>query len=170
MQTVAPKLSLEEFQDRYGHADRAYEYWNGEARSKGIPTWIHGLLQKIVMLVLDEAGFESAPEVELRIAREIHPRPDVIATRTQPVEEPYPSRALDVVVEIISEDDRISNIREHCHKYEEWGFTGIYLVDPSDRSVVQWRNGASIPVPELAGIPVQKIWAELDRRLRQPRE
>ncbi len=44
---------------------------------------MHGLLQKIVMQLLDSAGFTSASEVELRIDPGAHPMPDVIASRTK---------------------------------------------------------------------------------------
>jgi len=39
----------------------------------------------------------------------------------------------------------------------------FYLVDPSDRSVVQWLDGATTPCAELASIPVGRIWDALDR-------
>ena len=47
-------------------------------------------------------------------------------------------------------------------KYQDWGFGHIYLVDPSDRSVVEWRDGAQSPVATFAGIPAERIWRELD--------
>ncbi len=34
---------------------------------------------------------------------------------------------------------------------------------PSDRSVVQWLDGATTPCTELASIPVQRIWDALDQ-------
>ena len=167
MATVTQKLTFEEFQLQYGRGDRVYEFWYGEARPKGVPTWVHGLLQRIVLQLLTEAGFESAPEVELRIEFGAHPRPDVIATKTQALTDAYPTQGLDVVVEIISEDDTFPNVREHCRKYQEWGFGKIYLVDPSDRSVSEWQAGATLPARDLTGIPVERIWKELDRALER---
>lgn len=40
-------LTLEEFNARYAHED-GYEYWFGEVVQKGLPTWLHGLLQVIL--------------------------------------------------------------------------------------------------------------------------
>ena len=48
-----------------------------------MPTWVHGLLQKIVMQLLEEAGFIAASKVELRIDLGDHPKPDVIAARSK---------------------------------------------------------------------------------------
>ncbi len=164
MALVTRKLTLEEFEARYAHADRSYEFWYGEAVQKGMPTWVHGLLQKIIMQLLEQQGFIAASEVELRIEPGAHPRPDVIATRAKLPTGLYPTEALDVVVEIVSEDDRYPMAREKCRKYQAWGFGRIYLVDPRDRSVLEWRDGTEIPSSKLAGVPVEKIWQELGRQ------
>jgi Uma2 family endonuclease len=161
--TATGKLTFEQFQSQYEHGDRAYEFWYGEAIPKGMPTWVHGLLQKIIMQLLTEAGYFSASEVELRIEEGAHPRPDVIGTKTIPHGQ-YPTTGLEVVVEIISEDDIYPLIREKCRKYQAWGFSAIYLVDPSDRSVVAWKDGALIPSAELAAVPVERIWNLLDEQ------
>ncbi len=164
MTISSPKLTFEQFQAQYGEADRAYEFWAGEAREKGMPTIIHGLLQGIIIELLRRRGFIAASEVELRIDPEIHPRPDVIATRKLRAEK-YPTSAWDVVVEIISEDDKLANVKDHCRRYQAWGFGAVYLVDPSDRSLSEWRNGALLPADDLAGVPTGEIWSALDRAL-----
>ena len=114
------------------------------------------------MQLLEQAGFVAAPEIELRIEAGARPKPDVVATKTKPVA--YPTEGLDVAVEIISEDDRYSVIRKNCRKYQEWGFEHIYLIDPSNRTVTEWREGSQISCSEFAGVPVEQIWRELDRQ------
>src|SRR5689334_4724037 len=104
MPAAAEKLTYAEFQLKYGHSERPYEYWHGEARPKAMPTWIHGLIQAIISEFLTRAGFVAGSEVELRIVPDAFPRPDIIATAGE-VEDPYPTRALDIVVEILSADD-----------------------------------------------------------------
>ncbi len=64
----------------------------------------HGLLQTIVMMLLDEAGYKSGSEVKLKISPAFQPVPDVIATSGQ-VEMPYPTRPVDVMGEILSPED-----------------------------------------------------------------
>ena len=58
MATVAApaKLTLGEFETLYGDSKPHYEYWDEEARQKTKPTLLHGLLQKIMMLLLDDLG------------------------------------------------------------------------------------------------------------------
>jgi hypothetical protein len=49
MATAISKLTLVEFKAQYGHDDSAFEFWFGEAVARSMPTWVHGLLQKIIM-------------------------------------------------------------------------------------------------------------------------
>ena len=163
MATTAAKLTFAQFRQQFGNSDRAYEFWYGEAIPKCMPTWVHGLLQGIIMRLLEEAGFQAAAsEVELRIDPDAHPRPDVIASKNKP-HSAYPTQAADVVVEIVSEDEPFPYLKDKCRKYKAWGFAGVYVVDPSDRTVSEW-NGALVVTDKLAGIPAARIWQELDQR------
>ena len=162
MRTAVQKLTFEEFQSQYEGADRAFEFWYGEAIPKGAATLVHGFLQKTIMKLLDEAGFNSAGDVELRIEQNARPRPDVVATKNKFPNEPYPTKAFDVVVEIVSEDDSYSYMREKCRIYRSWGIQQIYLVDPSDRAVLEWRDGNEMLCTHLAGVSVEQIWEALD--------
>ena len=164
MATVASKLTIAQFQEQFGGGDRAYEFWYGEAIPKSMPTVVHGLLQKIIMLLLDEAGYMAASEVDLHIDPQARPRPDVIASRSMPVAEPYPTKGWDVAVDVLSEDDSYTYLKEKARKFREWGFAQIFVVDPTDRSVAEWKEGQFITVTMLAGVDVERIWQELDRQ------
>jgi Uma2 family endonuclease len=161
MATTTAKLTLEQFQEQFGRGDRVYEFWYGEAIVKSMPTWVHGLLQAILLQLLKEAGFHAASEVELRIDPNAHPRPDIIASKSKP-RGTYPTEAADIVVEIVSEDEPFPHLKDKCRKYKAWGFGHVFVVDPSDRSVSEW-NGALVETDNLAGIPASRIWYELDQ-------
>jgi Putative restriction endonuclease len=79
------------------------------------------------MFLLDEAGFISAPGVEIRIDPELRPKPDVIATRDKRPTGDYPTEPLDVVCEIASEQSDHEHVNRKCRKYEEWGFKHVYV-------------------------------------------
>lgn len=166
MAALAEKLSFVEFQLKYGHGDRSYEYWHGEAVPKGLPTWVHGLLQRIVMELLTQAGYIAASEVELRIVPDAHPKPDVIATAGE-IEEPYPTKAVDVVVEILSEDDPMPYLLEKCQNYHSWGFEYIYVINPESRQVFRWIGTALEVSNTLTSIPSARIWQALDDAMRR---
>ena len=69
-----------------------------------------------------------------------------------------------MLVEILSEDDSYLFILEKCRNYQTWGFGMIYLVNPAERSVVEFKNGQILPCDELASIPVSRIWTVLDEQ------
>ncbi|HEY6988045.1 MAG TPA: Uma2 family endonuclease [Bryobacteraceae bacterium] len=165
MATVAQKLTVAEFERQYGHEKPYYEFWRGEAVQKSMPTWIHGLLQKIVMNLLGQAGYKAGSEVKLKIDPDFHPLPDVIATRGR-IETPYPTKAVEVVVEILSDDDPMWRILTKCRAYQGWGFEQIYVIDPQTRVVFRWTDQRLEEVNAFASIPVDGIWLALDEELR----
>ena len=166
MRAIEEKLTYAEFQVRYERADLAYEYWMGNAIPKAAHTWIHGLLQGIIGELLNEAGYTAGASVELRIIPDAHPKPDIIATSGK-INESYPSKAVDVVVEILSTEDPMLYVLEKCEAYRTWGFEHVYVVNPDSRQVFRW-TGSALEVSEmLTSIPVTRIWERLDRSKRK---
>ncbi len=166
MAAVAEKLTLLDFQSKYGRSERRYEYWYGEAVQKGMPTWIHGFLQIVIGQLLIEAGYFAGAEVELRIIAEAHPMPDVIAT-SGALDEPYPTKAVNVVVEILSKNDGAQYVLEKCEAYKTWGFEYIYVVNPDNRQLFRWTGTALEISDTLVSIPAERIWEQLDKAVRR---
>jgi Uma2 family endonuclease len=164
MASVAGKLSFAEFQLKYAQSDRSYEYWDGEAIPKAMPTWIHGFLQALVCRLLREAGYKSGSEVELRIDPRFYPKPDVIAT-TRKLEMPYPTKAVEVVVEILSPEDSMSHLLEKCRLYAEWGSPYVYAIDPDSRLIYRYTARGLETADTLVSIPASQIWTALDQDL-----
>jgi Uma2 family endonuclease len=164
MDTVTEKITLAEFEKQYGHEKPYYEFWHGEAVQKSMPTWIHGLLQMILSSLLSEAGYKAGSEVKLKIDPDFHPVPDVIATR-RPIEAPYPTKAVEIVIEILSDDDPMSRVLAKCRTYQSWGFEQIYVVDPQTRTVFRWIDQRLEETNTLASLPVIRIWTALDQEL-----
>jgi Uma2 family endonuclease len=166
MAAVAEKLTLLEFQEKYEGCDRSYEYWYGQAMPKGMPTWIHGSLVLIVGGLLLESGYIAGSDIELRIIPDAHPRPDIIASK-RAAEEPYPTRAVDVVVEILSPDDAMPYVLEKCEAYRTWGFEYIYVVNPDGRQLFRWTGTGLEISATLTSIPALRIWERLDEAIRR---
>jgi Uma2 family endonuclease len=165
MAATVDRLSFAEFQSKYGHSDRAYEYWHGEAIPKAMPTWIHGFLQFFISQLLFEIGYKPGSEVDLRIDPDAIPRPDLIATKGK-IEHPYPTKAVDVVVEILSKDDAMPYLLEKCQAYQDWGFEYIYVVNPDSRQIFRWTARGLETSEVLVSIPVARIWSALDQALQ----
>src|SRR5438874_852435 len=107
-------MTVEQFDLQYGQRKPYFEYWFGQPVQKVTPTWVHSILQKILMRLLDDAGYESGAEVKLKISGNFQPLPDVCAVLPGEVELPYPTRPVEVVVEILSTDDQFSQMVTKC--------------------------------------------------------
>jgi Uma2 family endonuclease len=173
MGAIAEKLTLAEFERQYRDRKPNHEYWFGEAVPKAIPTWLHGLLQKIIMKLLDESGYLSASEVKLKISPDFEPVPDVIATAGR-IEVPYPTKSVDVVVEILSPDDAFQRVLRKCKLYAEWGISNTFVLDPESREAWTWDSAADVLKPATVfllkngqSITLKRIFDELDAALAE---
>ena len=161
------KLSLQEFHDRYDGEKPYFEYWDGEAVQKSMPTRLHSLIQKILLHLLDAMGFDSGPEVTLKLDPAYEPIPDVIAAEGH-IGDPYPTEPFEVVIEILSPADPFARVVRKCHLYEHWGIRQVVVIDPQDRLVWSFENGSLHETDIIARrgesvITAQELWAEVDR-------
>ncbi len=172
MATAIDLLNLEDFRERYADEKPYYEYWFGEAVQKTVPTWLHSLLQAILTDILNRSGYRAGPEVELRIDPNWQPKADIAAALV--VEHPYPTKPVDVVVEIVSPEDRMGRVFEKCRQYARIGITKTFVLDPQLRYAWEWSREtenlervSTLQLPNGRVIDVANIWQELDRR-QQP--
>jgi Uma2 family endonuclease len=66
-----------------------------------VPDKLHALLRKLLMRLLDAAGYESGGEFDFKARRDWQPRPDVAILAEG--DERYPTKP-SLVVEILSDD------------------------------------------------------------------
>ena len=166
MATAPVRLSLEEFHSRYAGEKPYYEYWFGEAVQKSVGTLSHGILQLIVGELLRRAGYKVAAELELRIDPQWEPVPDVAAWLRR-IAGRYPTEPIDVVVEILSPEDRMSHVMSKCGHYERIGIQQIFVLDPEEKKGWQWSKGSleSVTVLHLKNgnaIDLTEVWKRLD--------
>jgi Uma2 family endonuclease len=169
MATATHLLTLQEFRERYAEEKPYFEYWFGEAVQKSANTWLHSLLQGILAEILNHSGYRSGPELELRIASDWQPKADVAAALE--IEHPYPTKAVDVVAEILSPDDRMSRVFEKCRQYARIGITKIFVLDPESKAIWEWSRETGnlervsmMNLPNGRNIAVADVWSELDLR------
>jgi Uma2 family endonuclease len=167
-------LTVEEFHRLYDGAKPAYEYWFGEAVRKPMPTILRGIVQAILVLLLERAGWNTSTEVRLKIVPEAEPVSDVIAIQGK-FRGSYPTQAPQLCIEILSPPDKLSKALEKAKRYISWGSQCVWIIDPEKRTA--WacsREGTFEPtwispngvlrIGETA-IELQDLFAEVDRRL-----
>ena len=168
---VAEHLSLEEFRSRYAGMKPYFEYWNGEPVQKAMPTSLHILVQFHLSILLKEAGYKALSESELRIDPGWQPVPDVIGTLR--IEQPYPTEPVDVVVEVLSPEDRMNRVKTKCRKYSQLGIKQVLVVDPQLRFGLEWNPETgqltefeSVSLPNGNTLSFNELWRRLDLELQ----
>jgi len=165
MATAVQPLTLQEFRTRYHDQKPYFEYWFGEAIQKAVPTWLHAVLQGIMIQILVRAGYKSGSELELRIDAEWQPVADVVGT-LRSIDQ-YPTDPVEIVVEILSPDDRLSYVLKKCQNYARIGIPQIFVLDPETKSGWQWNSGSLETVSQLkfangSVVPLSDVWRQLD--------
>jgi Uma2 family endonuclease len=173
MAALPEALTLEEFHKLFDGEKPAYEFWYGRAVRKSMPTALHGIVQAILLMLLERAGWNTASEVRLKIVREVEPVPDLIAIRGK-FKGLYPAAAPELCVEILSPDDTLAKTLEKAQRYIAWGSQHVWIIDPEKRTA--WDLSAEAPAPSWippdsclriaeTAINLSTIFAEVDKKL-----
>jgi Uma2 family endonuclease len=161
-------LTPEQFEALYGGEKPYYEYWAGEPVQKAIPTWLHALIQQLLVRKFEDLGYQSGAEVTVRIDPAYWPIPDVIAIEGT-MTEAYPTTAFEIVVEILSPEDTFSRVLRKCRLYANWGIQRILVIDPATRIVWSFEQGVLKETDLIArrgesALMANELWQDVDRR------
>src|SRR3984957_4425063 len=135
------KLSLQEFHDRYDGEKPYFEYWDGEAVQKTMPTRLHSLIQEILVRLLGALGYDAGQEITLKLDPAYEPIPDVIAAEGG-IGDPYPTEPFEVAIEILSPEDPFARVLRKCRRYDKWGIGQVVVVDPKARLIWRFESGS----------------------------
>jgi Uma2 family endonuclease len=142
------------------------EFVHGEIVERGMPDYIHGRLEGLIFAQFDRLRQAHAlyPSIEVRmqVAADLYRIPDV-AVFCGPASQPVPDMPPFVVVEILSKDDRHSDLMQKLEEYREWGVANIWVIDPSTKrfSMYTERGLENISSLSLSDYPFQLTPAEL---------
>jgi Uma2 family endonuclease len=172
MATVGSHLSLEEFHRLYDGEKPYREYWFGEAVPKPMATAIHGAIQCVLMMLLLRRGWKTASEVRLKIVPYAQPVPDIIVSRAK-FEQPYPTKPMEICVEILSPEDRLKKAIQKAGYYLDWGVQYYWIIDPGTRTALivtaEHRDGiwihpdGALTAGDDTEIPLSEIFDEADK-------
>jgi Uma2 family endonuclease len=162
------KLRRDRFREAFAGRKPHFELLDGEAVQKALPTKLHSILQFVLAVMLKELGFKSRPELTLAIDESWEPVPDVTGILGAE-EDPYPTHAVAVAVEILSPDDRFVRVIQKCRKYADWGVVDILVFDPIGREAWSWdaSEGNLVRIPgkhRFRALPVELDLTEVFRR------
>jgi len=108
------------------------EYIDGVLRPKPMPTRKHGRIQGWLVVLIERGfpEFEAATEVTVRIRASRYMVPDLLVQRRDRIQDPYPIEPVHLCVEILSPDDRMSEVFAKCEEYHAWGVATTWIIDP----------------------------------------
>jgi|SRR5580700_9556173 Uma2 family endonuclease len=142
------------------------EFVHGEIVERGMPDEIHSAIQFLILLkfgsLVQSYPLYPRPEIRMRVGRDRYRVADIAifaGSHPQPVPETPPLE----VVEILSKDDRHSDVIQKLEEYREWGVAHIWVIDPSTKrfwlyNELGLQNASSLALSEY---PFQLTPAEL---------
>jgi Uma2 family endonuclease len=151
MNVALTSVPVEEYLRTTYHPDR--EYVDGQLVERNVGEHYHSLMQGLITTALNvrrrERRFRVFPEQRVRMNDEPRYRiPDICVVRL-----PYRVTPIlvqpDLVIEIVSPDDRPSDLLAKVGEYLRAGIPHIWVVDPYKRSVVEADAGGIREVRNL---------------------
>jgi Uma2 family endonuclease len=172
MASPAQFLSLQQFEQTYGHEKPYYEYWFGEAVQKSMPTSQHGTTQGLLFMLLTTRGWRASCEVKLKLSPYANPIPDLVAD-PKPIESPFPTKPFALCIEILSPTDDLRRLFQKCAHYLDWGIQTAWIIDPDQRKAYCMTRANPEPAqlflsdslsaePGLV-LPMRELFEQLDK-------
>jgi Uma2 family endonuclease len=149
-------LPVEEYL-RTSFPDLDKEYRDGELVERSLPDYLHSKTQGLLILLLGalRKAFPVfvCPELRVRVRPGLIRIPDVSVYYPNEPQESVPTTPPFVAIEILSPDDRMTNVRNKLAEYRAWGITHVWLVDPHSKRMYVWNaelvEVSTLRVPEL---------------------
>jgi Uma2 family endonuclease len=133
--TTGRLMSVEEYLKYTGKPNA--EYIDGELRPKPMPTSLHGLIQMLLGMLLRQQGADCRSEVTVRLSPTRFLVPDLVADSV--IEDPYPTKPVQLCVEILSPEDRLGAMLAKCESYHAWGVPYCWVIDPVKQTAWEYH-------------------------------
>ena len=128
------------------------EFAFGQIVERSVGEKPHSRAQKRLIELFSRAGarLHAFPELRLKLAAELFRIPDLSVFADREPDEDVPSTPPLVVIEIVSRDDRYTDILKKLDEYRSWGVPNIWLVDPWLRRLYVYSAGSLSEAPAFA--------------------
>jgi Uma2 family endonuclease len=137
-----------------------HEYRDGVVSPKAMPTKLHSIIQRALMMILQRRGVLVFPELTVRVTSTRYLVPDVAVSATD-FPGPYPTEPVLLCCEILSPEDRLGAMLGKCEEYHAWGVPFCWVIDPVKRSAWEYHNGAE-PVRAAGALRAGELSVELE--------
>ncbi|MBM3810309.1 MAG: Uma2 family endonuclease [Acidimicrobiia bacterium] len=139
------------------------EFRDGEILGRSVPDLKHGTAQLMLGAFFvrhrNSHHLHAASETRLRLRPGRVVIPDVCVFWPDKPDARYPDSPPLIVVEILSRDDPMSQVRAKLLEYLDWGVPHIWLVDPEARVLYEFRQDG---LHEVVSYTIQETGLELN--------
>jgi Uma2 family endonuclease len=142
---------------RTSYPDLDREYRDGEVLERALPDRLHAFTQGLLaaLLISLRASFKVFVYPEMRV--QLRPRrfliPDLCVYLHEKPEKLVPDTPPLIAIEILSPDDRMSEVLAKLEEYRQWGVRHVWLVDPHAKRMYTCDAGlvevTTLNIPEL---------------------
>jgi len=144
------------------------DYLDGEIIERHLGSKKHSKAQRRLLLFFEalrqSCSLEVYPEITLRISPTHYRVADLaVFLGDDTGSDPYPTRAPEFAVEVVSENDRYVDIQLKLAEYYRWGVKNIWLADPWTRKLAIFDSSGlhEVPAFEIAELGVKLSAAEI---------
>jgi Uma2 family endonuclease len=139
------------------------EFVHDEIVERSMPDLTHSRIQGLMGAAFATHPLYPCLELRMKLSPDVYRVADVAIFVAKPREQRFPDTPPLVVVEILSKDDRYSDLTQKLEEYRKWGVANIWLIDPSARRFTSYterllQNVSSLCLPDY---PFQLTPAEL---------
>lgn len=129
------------------------EWVDGELRERGMPDEYHSAIQMFFIAYFErlrrELHVRVRPELRLRVAEDRYRIPDVALLREAAPFTRVAKEAPVLCIEVLSPDDRASDLQEKIADYLAMGVAAIWVIDPRRRTMATADVSGTHYVAEL---------------------
>ncbi|MBZ5677524.1 MAG: Uma2 family endonuclease [Acidobacteriia bacterium] len=137
------------------------EYRDGVLVERSLPDYLHSKTQRLLIVLLSalEKTFPVfvCPELRLQVRPGLYRIPDVAVFYPKEPQERVPATPPFVAIEILSPDDRMTDVRNKLAEYRAWGVNYVWLVDPHSKRMYTCNE----ELTEVSGLQITELGLEL---------
>jgi Uma2 family endonuclease len=164
-------ISAEEYLSTSYRPDR--EYVDGLLLERNVGEWDHSKMQMFVSAFLynrrEELGTHVVPEQRVQVKPTRFRVPDVCVVAGDEPREQILTSAPFLGVEILSQDDRMSEMQERIDDYLSFGVRYAWVIDPRTRRAYVHTSESSREVKDALRTESPEVVLPLDELFAQPR-
>ena len=115
--------------------EREAELDHGVISERPLPDFLHSYIQSELILLLrlllrTKTEYSVCPELRMRVSKDVVRILDICVLDYRPDTDTAPAKPPLVAIEVVSKDDRYTEILKKLREYHEWGVPHVWLIDP----------------------------------------